>query len=547
MLYIEKWFEKNNIKCHLMKDTISAFVDLDEKRNGKKKKNRSLSQQIADPAEKTDDTDPVDREALLDKYSKEIGVAKKIKQFVEIMPVLGFNSSGYDIPLIKKHLFDVLATETDVRLEDDIFFIKKTSRYVQVKIEDAHNGGLLFLDTMQCLAPGFSLDVFIKSFGDKNSLLQKSYFPYEYIDCYERLEERTMPPYEAFYSTLTQENKLNSELKEWKLKNNIPLLQSVADIRDRPLSGQEKHKQLCDMWSEKGWTCIRDYLRYYNTQDVIPFLIATLNYAKQLSKKRVDMFRDGMSLPGLAKQILLKHLPANMCFHISNPEIYAAIQKSEVGGQSIIFTRKNSENHPNIKGFDANALYLSCLSKPQFIGLPILYKYRFGELLYREGDTFDRKRGYSAEADLYLGYLENRILKKKNIILSREYHMRLSQKEVNTAKKKFTEYNIPKVFMLYNIFTDGHYIEYYNNNQSQERTVVQFDGCYWHACTHCFKKLNADISTLPSSSESFKSVLNQTHQIMGVLDARMRTKHKLLGSVPVASPPKHKLMLNIIS
>ena len=43
------------------------------------------------------------------------------------------------------------------------------------------------------------------------------------------------------------------------------------------------------MWLEKGWKTVRDYLKYYNTQEVIPLLMVTLNYAKQLSEKKVDM------------------------------------------------------------------------------------------------------------------------------------------------------------------------------------------------------------------------------------------------------------------
>ena len=45
--------------------------------------------------------------------------------------------------------------------------------------------------------------------GDLNKfflLLRKGIYPYEYIDTWERFDENTMPPKEAFYSELNLEN-----------------------------------------------------------------------------------------------------------------------------------------------------------------------------------------------------------------------------------------------------------------------------------------------------------------------------------------------------
>jgi len=36
-----------------------------------------------------------------------------------------------------------------------------------------------------------------------NLLTRKGIFPYEYIDCFEKLEETCLPPRESFYSSLT--------------------------------------------------------------------------------------------------------------------------------------------------------------------------------------------------------------------------------------------------------------------------------------------------------------------------------------------------------
>ena len=97
------------------------------------------------------------------------------------------------------------------------------------------------------------------------------------------------------------------------------------------------------------------------------------NYAKEMRTKKVNVVRDGISLPGLAKQILMKHVPYRSLYYINNPEVYYTIRRNEVGGQSIIFTRKNNPQHPYVKGFDANSLYLYCLGEGQYTGQPVIY------------------------------------------------------------------------------------------------------------------------------------------------------------------------------
>ena len=137
----------------------------------------------------------------------------KLKTFINHLPILGFNSSGYDIPLIKNYFLPELARL--VPSEASIKFVKKTTRYVSITVKGlGDGGGFTFLDIMQYLAPGFNLDTFIKSVADDTSS-HKSYFPYEYLDSYDKLTETEMPPYEAFMSELRQENQLDSEYQTY--------------------------------------------------------------------------------------------------------------------------------------------------------------------------------------------------------------------------------------------------------------------------------------------------------------------------------------------
>ena len=89
--------------------------------------------------------------------------------------------------------------------------MKRTTFYVSITVSGLSDGCcFVFLDIMQYLAPGFNLDIFIKSFaGDKSC--HKLYFPYEYVDSHDRLAETELPPYDAFVMELQQENQLDSE------------------------------------------------------------------------------------------------------------------------------------------------------------------------------------------------------------------------------------------------------------------------------------------------------------------------------------------------
>ena len=62
---------------------------------------------------------------------------------------------------------------------------------------------LKLIDITSYLAPGFSYDKYLKAYGCE---LQKGHFPYEYMDGIGKLEDRALPPKEAFYSRLKNED-----------------------------------------------------------------------------------------------------------------------------------------------------------------------------------------------------------------------------------------------------------------------------------------------------------------------------------------------------
>ena len=80
----------------------------------------------------------------LDVCWREIRLLSKLIKFINHLPVLGFNSGVYDIPLIKPWLFSELVSLTS---DDSIEFVKKSStRYMSVTVYGLpHDAGGIFI------------------------------------------------------------------------------------------------------------------------------------------------------------------------------------------------------------------------------------------------------------------------------------------------------------------------------------------------------------------------------------------------------------------
>eukprot|EP00794_Sanderia_malayensis_P004375 gene4375-biopygen3558 len=263
-----------------------------------------------------------------------------------------------------------------------------------------------------------------------------------------------------------------------------------------------------------------DFLRDYNLKDVRPFLRSVENYALQLREKGVDQFRDGISLPGLAKAILSHTIPPNTFHYIDNAELYMRIYKSEVGGQSIIMKRINEL--PYVKGYDANALYLHSMCKPQFVGRPRVYRQVAGSVMVRteippssmrltekrrlrdvalgvgtEGSPIRiGERRDSREARLFLDYLDRCVLTPRRVVLQRQKYLRLCRSEIDVLQGKYAELfgngdglqRAPRFFVVDGMFVDYEHDQTDDDDEQrgrrrEQRYVIEFEGCYWHACT----------------------------------------------------------------
>ena len=180
-------------------------------------------------------------------------------QWVNQVPVLGFNSGKYDLNLIKEHFVTVMTEEG----AKNIGVAKKENKFMFLTTPE-----LKFLDVLNYLGPGFNFDGWCKA---NNCETQKLVFPYDWLDSYEKLEHEGPVQREHFSSKLK-----GNEIDESKCNFFV----------------EEFHK--------RGCRTIRDWLKEYNLADVIPFVEALEKTREQYYPDGIDMLKDAVSISGIS-------------------------------------------------------------------------------------------------------------------------------------------------------------------------------------------------------------------------------------------------------
>ena len=118
---------------------------------------------------------------------------------------------------------------------------------------------------------------------------------------------------------------------------------------------------------------MHDFLVWYNNRDVVPFLDAIDKQFAFYIQQNIDMFKDGVSIPGLTLLYIFNEHPSNTFFTVfdqTNSDLHLLVKDNIVGGPAIIFHRyhekditkiRGEETCRSIVGYDANALYLWAL------------------------------------------------------------------------------------------------------------------------------------------------------------------------------------------
>ena len=292
-------------------------------------------------------------------------------RWVNQVPVIGFNSSKYDLNLIKRYFVEEIA-KADEDGVPKIFVARKENNYMFLTTEK-----FKFLDIRNFLAPGLSYDAWCKSLGCK---LQKLVFPYKWLTSQEKLYHVGPVKRQAFYSSLTKKTISRQEYRQfWR----------------------EFYKRRC--------VTMLDWLREYNVADVEPFIEAVDKTREQYYDDELDILKDAVSIPGISQKYVLNkalkkrpecelYAPGDPCRHkckkgctkkackackevkdeceeCGKNKAYELLRTGMVGGPAIVFTRyhnrgktrirahrygRNGKKCKTILGYDTNALYLYC-------------------------------------------------------------------------------------------------------------------------------------------------------------------------------------------
>ena len=261
------------------------------------------------------------------------------------LPVIGFNSGRYDLNVVKKFFIPYLLkpskqddNDADDEAADEIrFIIKRQNTFMCFATKK-----LKFLDICNYLAPGVSYAKYLTAYGCE---LEKGHFPYEYMNDLCKLDDKALPTQTAFFSQLKNEG-----------------------ISDTDYAACQA------VWRDNRMTTMRDYLIWYNNRDVEPFLEAIAKQATFYHDRHIDMFKDGISVPGLSLLYLFNDLPPDthfVNFNRTNSDLHQLVKDNIVGGPAIIFHRYHEKDVTRIRGgeelcraivgYDANALYLWAL------------------------------------------------------------------------------------------------------------------------------------------------------------------------------------------
>ena len=307
-----------------------------------------------------------------------IELQEHLEGYCNVLPVFGFISAKYNINLINSYLLPILINERN--MEPTV--IKKANQFVSFKFGDVQ-----LLDIRNFLGGATSLESFLKAYKTAET---KGFFPYEWFDCTQKMNNSELPPYDAFLSTLRNVNPLEKDYSDYQnlLSRGLKTEEAPSKMKlsKPPPSGEENYQYLLDIWNHEKMCTFKDFLRWYNNKDVVPTLEAMQKMLAFYHKKGIDMSKLGCTLPNLANICLHKSTSTKFYpFTETEKDLLQKIREDMVGGSSIVFTRKavvdeafirDSANIcKSIVGIDASQLYPYSMGQPMPTGLYTRWEY----------------------------------------------------------------------------------------------------------------------------------------------------------------------------
>ena len=280
-------------------------------------------------------------------YKSLCRLEKSFSEYVRQVPVLGFNSSRYDLHLIFKQLV------TYFKLADEEpFIVKRNNRYMCISLERFR-----FADILNYLPPNTSYAKFLSAFKIDTT---KSFFPYEWLDSFEKLQSTELPELHHWTSSISGKSVLDD---------------------GRPDSIEINYAYVQAIFNQLQPRTMLSYLQDYNSRDVQPGLTAILKMMAFYRERGVCIFKSCISVPGCARKMLYQTArDAGVGFSLfdaANQDLYFTLKKNLVGGPSIIHKRhakaketttSGNKTCEKVVGYDCNSLYLWCIGQHMPVG-----------------------------------------------------------------------------------------------------------------------------------------------------------------------------------
>ena len=208
------------------------------------------------------------------KLRKLLNLKDEVNRYCKELAVFGFNSSRHDLNLIKDYLLKILLLERNCTPS----VIRKSNQFIEMIFL-----GLQFLEILNFIAGSVNLDNFLEAYGMEE---QKRYFPYEWFNSTEMLNNPFLPPIESFFSKLKNCNVLEKDFNDYQHLLSLGFEEGDAQkklkLRERPITKEKNYNSIQCLWQEAGMRNFKDYLQWYNNKDVVPLLNA-LQKGKVLS------------------------------------------------------------------------------------------------------------------------------------------------------------------------------------------------------------------------------------------------------------------------
>ncbi|XP_050535022.1 uncharacterized protein LOC126902042 [Daktulosphaira vitifoliae] len=292
------------------------------------------------------------------------------------MPVIIHGLSNYDSHMIipelaydDKNIYIIAQSE-----EKYIMFSKTIDDYFRIRFIDSYR----FLQaSLSKLTATLSTPDFVhthKVFESLELVTRKSVFPYEYVDCWERLEETRLPPRDQFYSSITH--------------------QTVSE---------EDYEHGKKMWQHFSCFTLGDYSDKYLLVDVMILADVFEKFRKEsLTNYKLDPAHY-FSCPALSFDAMLKYTDAYIEL-LTDPDMLLMFEMGIRGGLTQVNQRYARANHPDVPDYnpDLPHKYLQYLDATNLYGTAMMEPIPFG---YFEWSTATLEEVLNTPDDGDYGYL----------------------------------------------------------------------------------------------------------------------------------------------